>query len=151
MNRNARIGGAVALVMAAIGIVILGLRPSATIVVDDQPPVDPPADGSAVIATLRAPGGLAPLGIRLIDPTHSVEVVFLTGPGCSERLTSGQAWPTDLPECATDVVVAGAVGALGTTVSGQSLVGVTFSVTRPCYEQLDIGMSWPTGRADCDD
>ncbi len=150
MNRNARVGGSVALVMAVIGVVILVLRGgTTTVVVDDHPPVDPPADGSAVIGILRASGGLAPLGIRLIDPTHTVEVQFLTGPGCSERLTPGQAWPTDVPECATGVSLTGTVGGLGTTISGQSLVGVTFSVSRGCYGRLEVGMPWPTTYPEC--
>jgi hypothetical protein len=136
--------------MAAIGLVVLALRGgTATIVVDDHPPVDPPADGSAAIVTLRAPGGLAPLGIRLIDPTHAVEVQFLAGPGCSQLLTSGEAWPTDVPQCATGVDVTGTIGGLGTTASGQSIVGVTFPVSRSCYEQLEVGMAWPTGYAEC--
>lgn len=143
-------GGIVVLVLLVVGAVVLALRPGTTeVVVDNSPPVEPPADGTAVIAALRAPGGLSLFGMQIIDPTHTIEVVFLTGPGCSALLASGDQWPTPHPECASDVDVAGEVGSLGVTATGKSLVGVTFTLSGRCYDVLERGMTWPPDLPEC--
>lgn len=145
-----QVGGVVALALLVVGALVLALRPGTTeVVVDDSPPVEPPADGIAVIASLRAPGGLALFGWQIIDPTHTVEVVFLAGPGCSALLTPGDPWPTPHPECAGQVDVTGEVGSLGLTDTGGSLVGVTFTLSGGCYEFLERGMAWPPDLPEC--
>lgn len=145
-------GGMAVLALLVVGAAVLALRPGTTeVTVDDSPPVEPPADGTAVIAALRAPGGLALLGIQIIDPTHTIEVAFLTGPGCSALLTPGDAWPTPHPECGSDVDVAGTVGSLGVTAAGKSLVGVTFTLSGSCYDLLERGMAWPPHLPECRD
>lgn len=149
-RRPTRVGGVAVLALLALGALLLALRPATTVVtVDDAPQVQPPADGTAVVAVLRAPGGLAPFGIRIIDPTHTIEVRFLTGPGCAALLTPGDPWPTPHPECAAQAEVAGTVGSLGITDTGGSLVGVTFTLPGGCYERLEPGMPWPPGVPEC--
>jgi hypothetical protein len=143
-------GGIVVLVLLVVGAVVLALHPGTTeVAVDDSPPVEPPADGTAVIASLRAPGGFSLFGMQIIDPTHTIEVVFLTGPGCSAVLASGDPWPTPHPECASKVDVAGEVGSLGVTATGESLVGVTFTLSGGCYRLLEHGMAWPPDLPEC--
>ena len=150
-SRPFGVGGIVVLGLLAIGVAVVALRPgSTTIVVDDTPPVDPPADGTAVVAALRAPGGLALFGWQIVDPTHTVEVRFLAGPGCSSLLTSGDLWPAPHPECADRAGdVAGEVAGLGITVDGDSIVGVEFSVPGGCFDRLELNMPWPPGLPDC--
>jgi hypothetical protein len=144
------VAGTTAIALLLIGAVALALRPGTeTIVVDDSPPVEPPADGTAVIHSLRAPGGLAPFGVQIVDPTHTVEVQFLTGPGCATLLTSGDPWPTTHPECASRVDVVGVIGGLGITNTSQTLVGVTLTVPRACYDRIERGMAWPPGIPEC--
>ncbi len=143
-------GMAVVLALVAVGLVVLALRPGTSVVViDDSPPVEPPADGTAVVATLRAPGGLALFGAQIIDPTHTVEVRFLTGPGCSALLTSDDPWPTPHPECAGTVDLVGVVGSIGIAETDRSLVGVTMTVPGACYDQLRRGMAWPPDIPEC--
>ena len=143
-------GGTVVLALLLVGAVAFALRPGTeTIVVDDSPPVEPAADGTAVIHGLRAPGGLALFGVQIVDPTHTVEVQFLTGPGCSALLASGDPWPTTHPECASRVDVVGVIGGLGITNTGQSLVGVTLTVPGACYDRMERGMVWPPGIPEC--
>jgi hypothetical protein len=144
------VGSIAVLALLVAGAVVLALRPGTTQVsVDDSPPVEPPADGTAVVATLRAPGGLALFGMQIIDPTHTIEVVFLAGPGCSALLTSGDPWPTPHPECASKVDVTGEVGSLGVTDTGRSLVGVTFTLSGGCYGLLERGVGWPPDFPEC--
>jgi len=136
--------------LLAVGVGIMALRPgSVEVSVDDVPPVTPPADGTAVVADSRGPGGLNLFGIQIIDPTHTVDVVFLTGPGCSALLLSGDPWPAPYPSCASDVDVSGSVGGLGVTEDGRSLVGVTVTVSRACFERVERGMVWPPDLAEC--
>ncbi len=143
-------GGIAVLALLIVGAVVLALQPGTTeVTVDDSPPVEPPPDGTAVIATLRAPGGLALFGMQIVDPTHTIEVEFLTGPGCSTLLTPGDPWPTSHPECASEVDVAGDVGSLGITDTGRSLVGVTFTLSGACYDLLERGMAWPPNLPEC--
>jgi hypothetical protein len=78
-----------------------------------------------------------------------VEVKFLTGPGCSQLIASGDPWPAPYPECASAVPVAGEVGGTGVTVSGDSIVGVRFEVSRACFDRLERGMPWPPDVAEC--
>lgn len=139
-----------ALALLGVGALVLALRPGTTEVgIDDSPPVPPPADGTAVISSLRAPGGLALFGWQIIDPTHTMEVVFLADPGCSALLTPGVLWPTPHPECASPVDVIGEVGSLGLTDTGRSLVGVIFTVPGGCYDLLERGMAWPPDLPEC--
>ena len=143
-------GGFAVLALLVVGAVVLALRPGTTeVTVDDSPPVQPPADGTAVIATMRAPGGLALFGMQIIDPTHTIEVAFLTGPECSALLTPGDSWPTSHQECASQVDVAGEVGSLGVTNTGRSLVGVTLTLSGDCFDLLERGMAWPPGLPEC--
>lgn len=140
----------VVLALLIVGVAVLALRPGASvIVVDDSPPVEPPADGSGVVASLRAHGGLKLFGVRIVDPTHTVEVRFLTEPGCSALLTSGDPWPTSHAECASNVDLVGVVGGLGVTETGQSLIGVTVTVPGACYDRLERGMTWPPDTPSC--
>jgi hypothetical protein len=133
-----------------VGVVALGLRPSTeTVVYDDTPPIVLPDDGTAVVHALRAPGGLSLFGVQIIDPTHRVEVQFLTGPGCAALITSGDPWPTSHPECASPSEVVGEIGSTGLTSTGRSLVGVIFVVSGGCFDVLERGMPWPPGDPEC--
>jgi hypothetical protein len=143
-------GGIVALVAVIIGVVILGMNGGTVRVVTDPHPVIPPAEsGAAVVAALRQSGGRSLLGIRLADSKNHVEVEFLTDPGCSGRLHSGETWPTGYAQCSSQVRVVGQVSGLGTTASGASLVGIEFEVTRSCFDLLTPGMGWPPAIPDC--
>jgi hypothetical protein len=142
--------GAVVLSLVVAGAVVLALRSGSETVGFDTPAAPPlPADGSAVIHDLRAPGGLALFGLQIVDPTHTVEVQFLTGPGCSTLVSSDDPWPAPYPECAGGPDITGVVSSLGVTDTGQSLVGVTFPVSGECHEQLRTGMTWPPGIPEC--
>lgn len=143
-------GGLAVLAVLVAGAVVLALRPGTTeVTVDHSPPVRPPADGTAVVATMHAPGGLALFGWQIIDPTHEIEVAFLTGPGCAALLTPGEPWPTPRQECASRVDVDGVVGSLGVFDTGESLVGVTFTVSGACYDVVARGMAWPPDLPEC--
>lgn len=136
--------------LAAMGAVAVGLRSgSAVVVVDDTRPVEIPADGSGVVADLRAPGGLALFGVQLVDPTHEIEVRFLAGPGCSELLDTGDHWPVPYPECAGDAGITGVVGTLGVTATGRSVVGVKVTVPGECFDLLERGAAWPSDAPGC--
>jgi hypothetical protein len=143
-------GGVAALVVVIVGAIIFGLHGGKVEVVPDtRPVIQPPQSGAAVVAFLRTSGGHSLFGLRIVDSTHLAEVQFLTGPGCSALLYSGDPWPTDHAPCASPVKVAGHVSGLGNTASGDSLVGVEFTVTRACFELLKPGMSWPPTIAEC--
>jgi hypothetical protein len=145
-----RAGGIVALVSVIVGAVALGLGGGTRqVVIDPHPVIPPPDSGAAVIAALRQSGGRSLLGIRISDSKHYVEVEFLTGPGCSGQLRSGDAWPTGYAQCASNVRVVGRVSGLGITASGASLVGVEFEVVRSCFELLKPGMGWPPAPPEC--
>ena len=102
-----------------------------------------------VVHALRAPGGLSLFGLQIVDPTHRVEVQFLTGPDCAAVLDPGEPWPTSYPECSSAVDVEGEVGSLGNTGTGRSLVGVIFVVSGGCYDLLERGMPWPPADPEC--
>jgi hypothetical protein len=139
-----RAGGILAVVAVVVGVVIFGMNGGTReVVIDPHPVIPPPESGAAVIAALRQSGGRSLLGIRISDNKHYAEVEFLTGPGCSGRLRSGDAWPTGYAQCRSQVKVVGRVSGLGITASGASLVGVEFEVTRWCFELLKPGMAWP--------
>ena len=141
---------AVAAGLVVAGLALVLLRPGSTeITVDDGPPVVPPEDGSAVVGGLRASGGLSLFGLRIVDPTHTVEVRFTAGPECAALLSSGDPWPAPHPECTVPVPVTGEVASLGITSTGRSQVGVQFPVTRPCYESLSLGTPWPPDSPEC--
>lgn len=151
-KRPATSSGVAVFVVVAVALVIVALRPgSTTVVVDDRPPIQPADDGTAVIHALRAPGGFGVFGWQIVDPTHTVEIQFLAGPGCSDLLVSGEPWPTTHPECTTEVDVVGTVAGLGVTSSGRSLVGVEFPVSADCFAGLERGMAWPPPIAGCGD
>jgi hypothetical protein len=144
------VSGIVVLVLALVGLAFLGLRPGRTEVRSDQGPViTPPDSGAAVVAFLRESGGFSLLGLRFTDSTHYVEVKFITGPGCSGLVSSGDPWPTSFPECSSPVALVGEVGGTGVTMSGDSLVGVQFEVPRACFELLAPGMAWPPDLPEC--
>jgi hypothetical protein len=139
-----------ALVLLLGGVAFYGLRSARTEVASSEDPVvTPPETGAAVVAFLRESGGFSLLGIRFADSTHFVEVQFITEPGCSRLVTSGDPWPTPYPQCVSPVGMAGEVRGLGITVSGNSLVGVEFEVPRACFELLAPGMAWPTSLREC--
>jgi len=145
------IGAGVAVVLVAAGLIVTLLRPGTTeITVDDGPPVTAPGDGSAVVAGLRAAGGFSLFGLRIVDPTHTVEVRFTAGPGCAALLSSGDPWPVPDPECTVAVPVAGEVAGLGVDATGRSLIGVAFPVSRECFEGLELGAPWPPAAPGCD-
>jgi hypothetical protein len=140
----------IAIGLAVVGLVVLALRPgSAVTVVDDTPVPDPPDDGTAIVTQLRAPGGFAPFGLQIIDPTHRVTVQFLSGPDCASLVESGDPWPTPHAECTGPDGITGAVAGLGITQTGASLVGVSITVGRDCYEQVEVGTAWPPGVEEC--
>lgn len=144
------IGGIVALVVLVAAAVFALFRPgTTTITIDDRPPITAPEDGSAVVAFLRESGGLSLLGIRFADSTHHVEVQFLAPAGCSALLRSGDPWPSPHQECSVPVEVTGEVGGLGVMETGESMVGVQFTVSRGCYESLEPGMAWPPDDPGC--
>ena len=150
MKERLGTGGVVVIALVLVGLAFLALRATRTEVqVTDTPQIEHPADGSAVVARLTASGGMAPFGWQVVDPTHRVELQFLTGAGCAERLESGDPWPTSIPECSSDVEVIGKVAAVGRTGTGQSLVGVEFEVSRPCFEALQLQVTWPPIPAEC--
>jgi hypothetical protein len=92
----------VALVLALGGLAFYGLRPSRTeVVLDDGQVVVPQEDGAAVVDVLRESGGFSLCGLRFADSTHYVEVEFITGPGCSGLVGSGDPWPAPYPECSS--------------------------------------------------
>ncbi|HSG79545.1 MAG TPA: hypothetical protein VLD62_08200 [Acidimicrobiia bacterium] len=143
-------GGTVVLVLLLGGVIALALRPSTeSVVYDDTPPIVIPEDGTPVVHALRAPGGLSLFGLQIVDPTHRVEVQFLTGPDCAAVLDPGEPWPTSYPECSSAVDVEGEVGSLGNTGTGRSLVGVIFVVSGGCYDLLERGMPWPPADPEC--
>ena len=107
------------------------------------------AEYLSIVTGLRAPGGLAPFGFQIIDPTHRVTVQFVSGPGCADLLESGDPWPTPHPECTGGDGVAGEVAGLGITPDGTSRIGVSIVVDRPCYEQVEVGTAWPTDFEAC--
>jgi hypothetical protein len=144
------IGGIVALTVLTAGLVFVVLRPGSTeVVVDDATPIAPPEDGSAVIGSLRESGGFSLFGLRITDSTHYVEVQFITEPGCSLLVDPGDPWPTPYPQCSSPVGIVGKVGGLGTTMSGDSLVGVQIKVPGYCYDLLERGMAWPPDHPEC--
>ncbi len=144
------IGGIVALVLLAGALALLVLRPGSTeVVVDDSKPIAPPEAGTAVVAFLRQSGGVSFFGLRITDSTHFVEVQFITEPGCWVMVGSGDPWPTPYPECSSPVEMVGEVGGLGTTMTGDSLVGVQIKVRGDCYDLLERGMTWPSDHPEC--
>jgi hypothetical protein len=150
MKKPSQIGLAVAAVLVAAGLAFTLLRPGTTeVTIDDGPPVTASDEGSPVVAGLRAAGGFSLFGLRIVDPTHTVEVRFTAGPDCAALLSSGDPWPVPDPECAVPVPVAGEVASLGVTSTGRSLVGVRFPVSRACYESLALGTPWPPESPDC--
>jgi hypothetical protein len=153
MEPRSRLGvsGTVVLVGLLVGVVFYGLRSaSVEVVYDDGPVVVAPETGEAVVATLRASGGFAPFGLRIVDSTHTVAIQFTTAPGCADLLAGGDPWPSPHTECSSPVDVNGQVAGLGVTQTGRSLVGVEFTVSRRCWEQLEQGMTWPPNRPQCD-
>ncbi|MFH1329385.1 MAG: hypothetical protein ABIJ48_01805 [Actinomycetota bacterium] len=143
-------GVIVALVLLAAGLALFLLRPGSTGVGYDEGPVfAPPEDGTAVVSFLRESGGISLLGLRITDSTHYAEVQFITEPGCSGLLDSGDPWPTPYPQCSSPAEMVGEVGGLGIAESGRSLVGVQIKVPRGCYERLEPGMAWPSDLPEC--
>jgi hypothetical protein len=143
-------GGILALVGVIVGMVFFGLYWSRVEVVQDKRPVIPPPEsGAAVVAFVRESGGFSPLGVRIADSTHYAEVQFLTGPGCTALLHSGDPWPTGYTQCSSPVKIVGQVSGLGVTASGESLVGVELTVARACFELLKPGMDWPPTLPQC--
>lgn len=137
-------------VVAIIGLLVLAMRPTASTSVDaPTPDVVPPPDGTAVVASRSAPGGLAPFGIRLIDPTHTVAVVFVSGPDCAALLDRDDRWPSDLAPCTGGPGVEGVLGGTGILPTGESLVRVVVTVDRECFAAVEIGMPWPTDLPEC--
>ncbi len=140
----------VVLVAGVLGALFVGLHSGRVEVVSDpRPEVLPTDNRTAVVAVLRESGGWSLFGARITDSTRHVEVRFLTGPGCSGLLQPGDPWPTTFPECSSPVEVAGKVGTLGVTPSGDSLIGVEFEVSRACFKLLDQGMTWPITDPEC--
>jgi len=142
--------GIVGLILLAAAVAFVALRPGSTVVVvDDAPPIAFPEAGIAVVASLRQSGGFSPFGLRITESTHYVEVHFITEPGCSVVVDSGDPWPTPYPECSSPVEMVGEVGGLGRTMSGDSLVGVQIKVPGACYDLLERGMTWPSDHPEC--
>ena len=138
------------LVVVIVGAVFYGLHGGTVGVrTDDGAVIPPPHRGAAVVAFLRESGGFSPLGVRIADSTHYVEVHFLTEPGCSSLLHSGDPWPTTHSQCSSPVTIVGTVRGLGIASSGDSLVGVEFEVPRACFELLKPGMGWPSTVPQC--
>lgn len=143
-------GGVLALVGVIVGVMFFGLYWTRVEVVKDKHPVVPsPESGAAVVDVVRESGGFSPLGVRIADSTHYAEVQFLTEPGCSALLHSGDPWPSGYEQCPSPVSVVGQVSGLGITASGESLVGVEFKVTRACFDLLRPGMGWPPTLPEC--
>lgn len=140
-----------ALLVVALGaFAFIGLRGTRTeIFVSDDPEVTVAQDGTAVVDVLRESGGFSLLGLHFTDSTHSVEVKFITAPGCSGRVETGDPWPAPLDECAGPTGLAGAIGGTGVTITGDSVIGVVFEVPRGCFKRLSRGMPWPTEFPEC--
>lgn len=137
-------------VVVVVGLLLVALRPTSSVSVDaPTPTVTPRDDGTALIASRNAPGGLAPFGIRLIDPTHTVAVVFVSSPDCAGLLTSDDLWPSPHSACSGGLGVEGAVGGTGILPTGDSIVRVVVTVDRECYEAVEIGQPWPTDLPEC--
>lgn len=136
------------LALVALGFLVLG-EGSAEVSSSDEPEVQAPTDGGAVVARLRSEGGFAPFGLRIVDSTHYVEVRFLTDPGCSALVGSGDPWPTTRVECRGPEGLEGTVAGLGVDRTGASIVGVEFEVSRDCFASLDPGTPWPSGSPEC--
>ncbi len=139
--------GIVALLVA--GLALVGLGGSKVETHTDGPAIAPPDSGEPVVAALRESGGWAPLGLHVVDSTHSVEVWFVDQPGCSGKIHSGDRWPTGHPECSGHAGIAGTVRGLGVTPQGGSIVGVEFTVSGACYARLKLGDVWPPKFPQC--
>ncbi len=138
------------LVLGVAGLLWSGLAAgTAEVVNDDRPEVIPTERGVALVAGLRESGGWSLFGVDITKSKSSVEVRFLTEPGCSGLLRSGDPWPTSFPQCSTPITVVGTVGGLGVTPSGDSMVGVEFEVPRACFDRLERGMAWPNPDRAC--
>lgn len=139
-----------ALVALVAGLLLFGLHATNQEVVRGQPAeVLPGRDGLPVVAVLRESGGTSVFGIRITSGTRYVEVRFLAPAGCSEQLRTGDAWPSPIARCAIASEIAGNVRGLGTSASGESLVGVEFEVSRRCFDHLLRVMAWPSTDRDC--
>ena len=151
MNRGpAAWTGGVVVVLLIVGVLIVALQPgNETVVVDTSTPVTPPDDGSPVVHTLGASGGLAQFR-RTDHRPHPQRRGAVPGRArmCRSR-HNGDVWPTSHAECAHPSELVGEVAGLGITSSGQSLVGVSFAVPRGCYERPERGMAWPPAAPEC--
>ena len=140
----------VVFVLGVVGVFWFGLDTGKVEVVkDERPEVLPTERGTALVAGLRKSGGWSLFGVDITNSTSYVEVRFLTDPGCSGLLRSGDPWPASFPQCSGPLKIVGKVRGLGVTPSGDSIVGVEFEVPRACFELLGRGMVWPIPDPEC--
>jgi hypothetical protein len=111
---------------------------------------DPADDPAAAIVTGRSRSvGFSLLGLEFGEVTRKVSVQFYTASGCFDRVTVGDPWPTPVPECASDVSIAGTVAGGGSLPTGESLVVVDVLVTEDCYRSIERGDRWPPPAGAC--
>jgi hypothetical protein len=138
--------GLVVVIIAALALAALALRPAMT-ETEVLAPVSLPDPGedpaAAVVIALRESGGFSLLGLAFGDVTHTVTVQFYAPAGCYEQLTTGDAWPSPLPECSGPVPIEGTVSGGGTAATRESIVAVDVVVTADCYSSITAGDSWP--------
>jgi hypothetical protein len=148
-SRLAR-GATVATVAVAAALLALALSSNGHAHVERAQVIPPPPRGIVVLASLREAGGLSMFGVRIVDATHYADVLFLTNPDCSRSIGQGDHWPTSDSPCTSPVPIVGTVSGIGTTASGDPLIGVEFEVARACFAQLHPGMDWPPNLRECE-
>lgn len=108
-----------------------------------------PADydaGTVVVVSKAATDGMKLLGIEFRKPVYRVDVAFtVPGQECFFALAEYEEWPVPGAPCVGPQHVTGTLAGLGSTVEGDTYVGVSIEVGEACYSAIELGTEWQPG------
>ena len=142
---------AVLIVLVGVALAITVLRPTAQITVH-------PGSVEGVEAAYRrhrsrfiprSERGFRMLGISFSEPTYRVRVMFTAPPDCWEVTASTPSWPTLDERCGPVGAFSGDISGKGRAATGDTIVGVEFTVAEACFATLALNDIWPADRRVC--
>jgi hypothetical protein len=145
-------GSIIAVALALVAVVGLGLRPGSTETeffseVPLPDPLDDPA--AAVVVGMYETGGFSLFGLEFGTRTRTVTVQFHAAPGCFDHADFGDPWPAPFEECSSPVTIEGTISGGGIASTGDTIVGVDVEVSADCYDTVGRGDPWPFSAAEC--
>jgi hypothetical protein len=151
---NSSTGAVIAVVVLAIAVLVVlaaGFSRPTMVEIESSTgdtAVPVPAPGEARVRGAGQESGVSLFGLTLGGST-TLNIEIPVSRDCFDTTADGDTWPSEVPDCASDLPVEGAVTRhIDEGSSGPALV-VKMKVSKDCYSVAADGARWPTGLSEC--